>query len=83
MDVTIYWDLQDDKDGNYWHIVVEGHGITQEEVEEVLSNPDNETDLSRSSDNFITFGWMSLGRHIAVVWEEVEEDPRVAYPVTA
>ncbi len=30
------WDLEDDPEGNYWHISVEGHGVSGEEVEEVL-----------------------------------------------
>jgi hypothetical protein len=25
---VIIWDLEDDPDGNYVHIVVEGHGVT-------------------------------------------------------
>ena len=34
-DIVIIWDDQDDRDDNYWHICVEGHGLTREEVEEV------------------------------------------------
>ena len=34
--VSFIWDLEDDPEGNYWHICVEGHGVTREEVEEVL-----------------------------------------------
>jgi hypothetical protein len=84
MDGTrIFWDQEDDPDGNYWHIVVEGHGITQEEVDEVLLNPSNPTAESRESGRPITFGSTSLGNYIAVVWEEVNEDPRMIYPVTA
>lgn len=38
------WDLEDDPEGNYWHICVEGHGVTREEVEEVVAaNFDTET----------------------------------------
>jgi hypothetical protein len=79
----VLWDLEDDVEGNYWHIVVEGHGVTQEEVDEVLLNPANPTRISRSSGRLITFGWTSLGQHLAVLWEEALEDPRTAYPVTA
>ena len=79
----IFWDLEDDKEGNYWHIVIEGHGITKEEVEEVLSDPGNPTDHSRSSDENITFGHTSSGKYIAVVWNEVTEDPLAVYPITA
>ena len=35
--VGFIWDLEDDPEGNYWHICVEGHGVTREEVEEVLA----------------------------------------------
>jgi hypothetical protein len=83
MDVQIIWDLPDDPDGNYCHLVVEGHGISQEEVEEVLRNPTCDTDESRSSSQPITFGWTSAGRYIAVVWEFVLEDPKMIYPITA
>ncbi len=81
--VQIIWDLEDDPDGNYWHIVVEGHGITREEVDEVLLNPHNSTAISRTSGNPITFGWTTTGRYIAVVWEDVLDDPKTTYPITA
>ncbi len=81
--MRIIWDAEDDADGNYWHIVIEGHGVTQEEAEEVLNNPDNETTTSKSSGEPLTFGWTSTGKHIAVVWERVDEDPLTAYPITA
>jgi hypothetical protein len=81
--IRVIWDMEDDCEGNYWHIVVEGHGITQEEVEEVLDNPDNETTTSKTSGNPITFGWTSAGRHIAVAWEHVDDDPLTIYPLTA
>jgi hypothetical protein len=35
--VAFIWDLEDDPEGNYWHVCVEGQGITQEEVEKVLA----------------------------------------------
>lgn len=75
--------MENDPDGNYWHIIVEGHGVTQEEVEEVLDNPDSKTTTSKTSGMPITFGWTSTGKHIAVVWERVDEDPVTAYPITA
>ena len=49
MTIHIVWDLEDDENGNYWHIVVEGHDVTQEEVDEVLLNNDNAMAVSRSS----------------------------------
>ena len=38
----LIWDLEDDLDGNYVHIVVE-HEISQDEVWDVVSNPNNRT----------------------------------------
>jgi len=81
--VQIIWDLADDPQGNYWHICVEGHGITQEEVVEVLMADASETAISRNSGNFITFGWTSSGKHIAVLWSEANQDPLMIYPLTA
>ena len=43
---TAIWDLDDDPEGNVQHIAE--HGITKEEVEEVLENPDG-IEASRSS----------------------------------
>ncbi len=79
--VDVIWDLEDDPDGNYQHILE--HGVTSEEVEDVLNNRANRTTVSISSSQPITFGWTSTGRYIAVVWELVEDDPRVIYPITA
>lgn len=81
--VQIIWDLEDDVEGNYWHIVVEGHGIAREEVEVVLLNRGNPTAISRTSGNPITFGWTTSGKYIAVLWEEVLDDPRIIFPLTA
>jgi hypothetical protein len=80
--VSILWDLEDDPDGNYRHIL-EGHDLTPEEVEEVLLNPGNGTARSRTSGNLATFGWTSGGRYIVVIWECVFEDPLMIYPSTA
>ena len=82
-DLQIIWDMEDDEEGNYWHIVVEGHDLTQDEVEEVLRDRNNPVDVSRSSGQPIVFGWTSTGRHIAVVFENVSDDPRIVYPITA
>ncbi len=82
-DVQIVWDLEDDPEGNYWHIVVEGHGVTREEVDEVLRSPSGKAAISRSSGNPITFGWTSTGQYLAVVWEMIQNNPRVVYPITA
>jgi uncharacterized DUF497 family protein len=56
------------------------HGVTKEEVEEIFEKPvDN--DASNSSGSRVIFGDTSTGRHLMVVYEEIEAD-RV-YPVTA
>jgi uncharacterized DUF497 family protein len=75
------WDWEDDPKGNVQHIAE--HGVTPEEVEEVLNDPASETGRSRSSGRPITFGYTAAGRPLAVVWEVVEQDPLVVYPVTA
>jgi hypothetical protein len=77
----VIWDLEDDPDGNVAHIA--GHGITQDEVEEVVGNPANPTVPSDSSGRPITFGWTEGGRYLGVVWEHVSDDPRTIKPVTA
>jgi len=77
----IVWDLEDDASGNVQHIAE--HGITMDEVEDVLLDDQNETIISRESGNPITFGWTSAGQYIAVPWESVCDDPRMIYPLTA
>jgi uncharacterized DUF497 family protein len=81
IDVTIIWDLEDDPDGNVQHIAE--HGITVEEVEEVLNDPRTRTGLSRRSGRPQAFGSTSTGKYITVIWEEVSEDPRTIYTITA
>src|SRR5438067_2277920 len=80
--VAVIWDLEDDPEGNYVHIVVE-HGVSQDEVEDVVSDLANPTTESASSGRPITFGWTQLGRYVAVVWELVLDDPYTIKPVTA
>ncbi len=63
---VVIWDLEDDPDGNYVHIVME-HGVTPDDVENVKSNSTNPTAESDSSGRPITFGWTQTGRHLAVV----------------
>ncbi len=75
----IFWDLDDDAHGNVQHITQ--HGLSKEEVEDVLLNPENKTRRSAKSGRPATFGWTSTGRHIIVIWDQVEEDGM--YPVTA
>ncbi len=75
---SVIWDLEDDSDGNVQHIAL--HGITQDEVEEVLQNA-MDADISQSSGRPIVFGDTSTGKHILVVFEEIDAD--TVYPITA
>jgi hypothetical protein len=77
----VVWDLENDPDGNVAHIA--SHGLSQEEVEDVLFDPDSNTTLSRTTGERITFGYTSAGRYIAVVWEHVMDDPLTMRPITA
>jgi uncharacterized DUF497 family protein len=72
------WDLEDDPEGNVQY--VRQHGISQEEVEEVLEQPIDE-DRSRSTGLPVVFGVTSTGRHLMVVYEQAGSD--TIYPVTA
>lgn len=82
-DFSIIWDEEDDVDGNYHHIVTEGHGLTQDEVDDVLREHYTDATTSRTSGNLICFGWTEMGRHIAVVFERANDDPLMLYPITA
>ena len=75
---AIIWDLDDDPDGNVQHCAE--HGVTKEEVEEVLLNA-TDTDISQSSRRPVVFGDASTGRHLMVVYDEIDED--TIYPVAA
>ena len=81
MDVTIIWDLEDDPNGNVQHL--QDHGVSMEEVEEVLLDPGSSRAVSRTSGLPTAFGWTSTGRHLAVVYELVDDDPLTFRPVTA
>jgi uncharacterized DUF497 family protein len=80
-DAHVIWDLPDDPDGNIQQIVE--HGLTQDDVEDVLFAWDSITTTSRSSGEQITFGYTADGRYIAVVWEHVMDDPLTMRPITA
>ena len=81
-DIQIIWDLADDTNGNFRHIL-DGHDIAPEEVDQVLRNYSGHYEVSRTSGERITFGETDTGRTIAVVWEHVEDDPLIVYPITA
>jgi uncharacterized DUF497 family protein len=75
---SIIWDLDDDPDGNVQHCAE--HGVSKKEVEEVICNGTDE-DVSRSSARPVIFGDTSTGRHLMVVYEEIDAD--TVYPITA
>lgn len=75
---AIIWDLDDDPDGNVQHFAE--HDVTKEEVEEVFENA-TDADISRSSGRPVIFGDTDSGRHLMVVFDEIDDD--TAYPVTA
>jgi uncharacterized DUF497 family protein len=76
--VECIWDLEDDPEGNIQHIAE--HGITVEEAEEVVRNRYEISVASRSSGRPTVFGWTSPGKHLAVVFEIVDEDtPRFTW----
>ena len=81
--VDFIWDLDDDPDGNYWHICVEGHGITRDEVEEVVVENWQTATQSRSSGQPEAFGWTATGKYITVVFERISNNPLTVYPITA
>jgi hypothetical protein len=81
--VGFIWDLEDDRDGNYSHICVEGHGVTREEVEEVLAANYDTATQSRSSGQPEAFGWTASGKYLTVVFEMVADGPLTVYPITA
>ena len=81
MHATIIWDLEDDPDGNVQHL--HQHDVTIDEAEEVLLDPNSSRAVSRTSGLPTAFGWTSTGRHLAVVYEQVGDDPLTLRPVTA
>ncbi|HEV3262174.1 MAG TPA: hypothetical protein VG013_35305 [Gemmataceae bacterium] len=76
-------ELEDDPEGNYWHICVEGHGVTREEVEEVLAGNYQTVTRSRGSGRPEAFGWTASRKYLTVVFERVSDDPLTVYPITA
>lgn len=81
IDVSILWDLDDDPAGNVRHL--SEHGITADEAEAVLRDPRSRSGRSRASGRPQVFGWTPTGKFITVIWEEVHDDPRMIYPITA
>ncbi len=81
MDARIIWDLEDDPEGNVQHL--REHDVSIDEAEEVLLDPRSSRAVSHSSGLPTAFGWTATGRHLAVVYELVDEDPLTFRPVTA
>ena len=75
---SVLWDLDDDPDGNVQHCAQ--HGVSREEVEDVLLNP-TDSDTSHSSGRPVVFGDTSTGRHLMVVYDVIDSD--TVYPITA
>lgn len=72
---SILRDLEDDPEGNVQHCAE--HGVTPEEV---FRNA-TDADIRRSTSQPVVFGETSMGRHLMVVYEEIDAD--TVYPVTA
>ncbi len=68
---SVWWDLEDEPDGNVQHIAE--HGLEVEEVEEVLGSPTSEG-VSASSGLPAVWGYTLEGNHLIVVFEQVDED---------
>jgi hypothetical protein len=64
--------------GNVEH--VEEHDLTTDDVDYVLENYES-TGTSRSSGRSSVYGHVPDGRHIVVIYEEVDDD--TVFPVTA
>jgi len=81
MRATIIWDLEGDSEGNVQHL--KEHDVTIEEAEQVLLDSKSSRAVSNSSGLPTAFGWTATGRHLALVYEIVDDDPLTFRPVTA
>jgi uncharacterized DUF497 family protein len=77
----IDWDDEDDPDGNIQHLAL--NGVTPEEAEEVLDDPNSRDDISRSTGRPIRLGWTTTGKFVAVVYTVLSKDPLIIRPITA
>lgn len=75
---SIVWDLDDDPHGSVRHCAA--HGVTKDEVEAVFQHA-ADVDVSRSSARPVVFGDTSTGRHLMVVFDEIDGD--TVHPITA
>jgi uncharacterized DUF497 family protein len=78
-------DLIDRDEDNTRHI--EAADLTPGELESVLDDPDGDAEPSEGSpdgtDRWIVFGTTDSGKHIAVVFEILCDDPFFVHPITA
>jgi len=65
MGPTVVWD--NEPDGNVEHIAE--HGLTPEEVDDVLRDETIQTEYGRSTGRPCKFGYTSTGKYIIVVWK--------------
>jgi uncharacterized DUF497 family protein len=68
--LRIIWDEPDDQNGNVCHIAE--HGLSVEDVEDVLMSPTSEGS-SASSGRPCLWGYTAEGMHIIVVYERIDE----------
>jgi uncharacterized DUF497 family protein len=69
--LRILWDDPDDLSGNVQHILE--HGLSIEDVEEVLENPASEG-TSTSTGRPCAWGYTIEGLYIIVVYDQIDED---------
>jgi uncharacterized DUF497 family protein len=81
VNVEFIWDLEEDPEGNVQHIAE--HGITIEEAEKVVRNHFEAAVASQSSGRPTVFGWTSSGKHLAVIFDVVNDEVPQVYVVTA
>jgi uncharacterized DUF497 family protein len=74
----VIWDDENEPDSNIQHVAQ--HGLTTEDIEFVLENPQRE-ETSRSTGRPCCFGHTPAGDFIIVVYEEIDKD--TVYPITA
>jgi len=69
--LRILWDDPDDPNGNVQHVLE--HGLSIEDVEEVLENPTSEG-TSASTGRPCAWGYTLEGLYIIVVYDQIAED---------
>jgi len=77
----LIWDLEEDPEGNIQHIL--DHGVTTEEVEDVLFNSANPAEFNPANGTMNTEGFTATGRLILVAWIWADQEAGIAQPITA